>query len=239
MRSDVRRLSLITAAEKRMKVIVAADDAVLRAGLVTVLMTRKVDVVGQASDGGRAVELAGRLRPDVVLLDVKPKTERVTAAGPLSEITRVLMLSRDADADVVMAAMCAGAAGYLVHGEFGVDELAAAVRDVLTGRAVPLSPAAGNALVKALRDLPRIAVAKSAAMSRAHVLSRREIDVMDLIAQGHSNGDIARTLLISENTVKNHINRIFAKLGVPTRSAAIAAWLGTAGPGPRPMRDHA
>jgi DNA-binding NarL/FixJ family response regulator len=210
----------------RVRVLVVDDNPVVRAGLVSILESGGVDVVGEAVDGAHAVEQARLLRPDIVLLDVRmPGVDGVAAAGPLSVMTKVLMLSYDTDADVIGQAVRNGASGYLVHGTFQADELIAAVHDTVTGRSSPLSPPASRAVVEALRGEPAPA---SPAPRDDLGLSPREAQVMDLIAQGRSNGEIAQVLVVSEYTVKNHVNRIFAKLRVRTRGAAIARWLGTA-----------
>ncbi|TDD75704.1 response regulator transcription factor [Actinomadura darangshiensis] len=193
---------------------------------MSILEAGGVEVVGEAVDGTQAVELARRLRPDIVLLDVRmPGVDGVAAAGPLSVLSKVLMLSYDTDADVIGQAVRNGASGYLVHGTFEADELVAAVHDTVAGRSSPLSPSASRAVVEALRREP---APLQAAARDDPGLSPREAQVMDLIAQGRSNGEIAGALVVSEYTVKNHVNRIFAKLQVRTRGAAIARWLGTA-----------
>ncbi|GAA1593077.1 response regulator transcription factor [Actinomadura kijaniata] len=229
-----------TGVEPPVRVLVADDNPIVRAGLVSLLEAGGLTVVGEAVDGAHAIEQARLLRPDLVLLDVRmPGTDGVTAAGPISALTKVLMLSYDDAPEVVGAAIRAGASGYLVHGSFDVTRLVEAVRDTVAGVDCPLSPAAGRAVVAALhRDAPagpephhppQYALAAHPAPAPPCPLSRRESEVMHLIARGLSNGEIARSLVISEYTVKNHINRIFAKLGVRTRGAAIARWLGTAG----------
>ncbi|MES9543058.1 MULTISPECIES: response regulator transcription factor [unclassified Actinomadura] len=211
----------------RVRVLVVDDNPVVRAGLSTILESGGVEVVGEAVDGAHAVEQARSLRPDLVLLDVRmPGVDGVVAAGPLSAIAKVLMLSYDTDADVIGQAIRNGASGYLVHGAFEADELLAAVHDTVTGRSSPLSPPASRAVVEALRG--GAAPARPPAPRDDLGLSPREAEVMDLIARGCSNGEIARALVVSEYTVKNHVNRIFAKLHVRTRGAAIARWLGTA-----------
>ncbi|WP_131741436.1 response regulator [Actinomadura roseirufa] len=249
------------------RVLVADDNVVVRSGLVSLLEANGIEVVAEAGDGGRAVELAERLRPDVVLLDVRmPLMDGVTAAAALSASTRVLMLTYTDDPDVIRAALARGASGYLVHGAFTADELVTAVRQTMLG-AHPLSPAAVAALVTAVRgDAGGRAGDGRSADRHAHPradlthdphedlrtdprderrrhepparpvapvrrdrfgLSARESEVMRLIVQGVSNGEIAGRLFLAEKTVKNHVNRIYAKLGVTSRAAAIARWLGT------------
>jgi DNA-binding NarL/FixJ family response regulator len=211
------------------RVLVVDDNPVVRAGLEAILeLDDDIEVVGTAGDGGHAIELAERLLPDLVLMDVRmPLVDGVAAAGPLSRITRVLMLSYTEDGEVIRAAIRSGAVGYLTHGSFTADELGQAIRDAVTGRASPLSPAASRAVIEAIHNGPSSPRADPAAARAGLGLSAREVDVMDLIAQGLSNGEIARALFLSEKTVKNHVNHIYAKLNVERRAAAIARWLGT------------
>lgn len=217
-----------------LSVLVVDDNPVVRSGLISLLeASGRVEVVGEAGDGRRAVELAERVRPDLVLLDVRmPLVDGVEAAAPLSKITRVLMLTYTDDPDTVRSSIRNGACGYLVHGTFSAEELGQAVRDAVSG-ANPLSPTAVSAVMEAVRGGLSEPAANPAAVRATRGLSAREAEVMDLIAQGHSNGEIARELFLSEKTVKNHVNRVYAKLGVDSRGAAIAQWLGTA-PAPPP-----
>jgi DNA-binding NarL/FixJ family response regulator len=119
--------------------------------------------------------------------------------------------------EVIHAAVDAGALGYLVHGTFGEDELVSCV----------LAAASGNAVFGA----PAMAALRAGRPSQAprrpdHDLSARQVEIMDLIAVGSSNADIARELFLAEKTVKNHINHIFARLGVRSRAEAVSLWLG-------------
>ncbi|MEO3822523.1 response regulator transcription factor [Actinomadura sp. B10D3] len=210
------------------RVVVADDNPVVRSGLVSLLeATGVATVVAEAGDGRRAIELAERHRPDLVLLDVRmPLLDGVSALQTLSGITRVLMLTYTDEPDVIRAAVRGGASGYLVHGTFDVDDLAAAVRQAASGTGNPLSPVAITALMNAVKE-PAQDRPRNADRAR-YGLSAREAEVMDLIAQGRANREIASELFLTEKTVKNHVNRIFAKLAVENRAAAIARWLGTA-----------
>jgi len=222
---------------RRVRALVVDDNPVVRAGLVALLEAGDVHVVGEAVDGDHALEEARRLRPDIVLLDVRmPGVDGLAAVAPLSALAKVLMLSYDTDTEVIGTAIRDGASGYLVHGSFAAEELVAAVHDTVAGRASPLSPAASKAVVEALRRATGGAAAEPAPDRHALGLSPREAQVMELIARGHANREIALALVVSENTVKNHVNRIFAKMGVRTRGAAIARWLGTAGSPPSAHR---
>jgi DNA-binding NarL/FixJ family response regulator len=216
--------------------MVVDDNLVVRSGLVSLLEASGIQIVGEAGDGRTAVEMAERLRPDLVLLDVQmPLLDGVAAAELLSRTTRVIMLTYTDDPKVVRTAIGNGAAGYLVHGSFTADELTNAVHDAVGG-AHPLSEVAVSALVGAVREnagqetSAEPAPAKSPGMPETgrFGLSAREAEVMELIVRGCSNSEIAGRLFLAEKTVKNHVNRIYAKLGVTSRGAAIAQWLGTA-----------
>ncbi|OKK20810.1 transcriptional regulator [Streptomyces sp. CB00455] len=219
------------------RVLIADDNPVVRAGLAALLDTvEDLHVVAQAADGREALVLTRSHTPDVILLDVRmPGVDGISALPHLVRLAPVLMLTYSRDAEVVRESLLLGAGGYLVHGEFTASELLRAVRDVREGRP-HFTPTAASALLSALRtpSQPQRLVAQSS--ERLHNcelfgLSSREGEIMDLIASGMNNQQIAAACFISEKTVKNHINRIFAKLQSATRSEAIARWLGTARPG--------
>jgi DNA-binding NarL/FixJ family response regulator len=208
------------------RVLVVDDNPVVRSGLISLLEAAGLEVAGEAGDGRTAIELTERLRPDLVLLDVRmPVLDGVAAAKLLAHHTQVVMLTYTGDPETVRAAIGHGAVGYLVHGTFSAEELAAAVRTAVGG-ANPLSPEAVSALVAAVLPAPPPGPAR---IRERYGLSERESEVMDLIARGCSNTEVAGRLFLAEKTVKNHVNRIYAKLCVTSRGAAIARWLGTAG----------
>ncbi|MFF3614387.1 response regulator [Streptomyces sp. NPDC002580] len=227
-----------------LRVLVADDNPVVRAGLGALLDAHPdIVVVAAARDGEEALACAARLVPDVVLLDVRmPGTDGLTALPELSRIAPVMMLTYSREPEVVAEALRKGAAGYLVHGEFTAPELIAAVRDVRAGRpAVPDSlglshqpTASSSQLQPSVSQSSEVGPVPMAGLHRRTLnqpdfgLSSREVEVMDLIAAGMNNRQIAATCFITEKTVKNHINRIFAKLHSTSRSEAIARWLGTA-----------
>lgn len=208
------------------RVLLADDNPVIRGGLRALLLTiDDVEVVGEAATGQEAIDRARVLRPDVVLLDVRmPVLDGVSAASRLSADTRILMLTYSDDPDIVTSAIRAGASGYLVHGTFDPIDLGEAIRTVHCGGSL-LSQQATPAVFEALRSAP------SRADDR-HGLTEREREVMDLVARGLSNGEIAERLFVSDKTVKNHINHIYAKLAVDQRAQAVAVWLGLAEEGP-------
>jgi DNA-binding NarL/FixJ family response regulator len=213
------------------RVVVVDDNDVVRTGLIALLSTLPdVEVVAEGATGRAAIDLAEQHDPDVVLLDVRmPVMDGVSAVGPLTERCKVIMLTYSDEPEVVAGALRAGASGYLVHGTFTSTELASAIRGVVADRPA-VSDAAVPALLEALRaDAPR----NHGLGLRAggHGLTPREAEIMDTIARGRSNRAIADELFLAEKTVKNTINRIYAKLGVTSRSEAIARWLGSDGRG--------
>jgi DNA-binding NarL/FixJ family response regulator len=210
------------------RVLVVDDNAVIRSGVRSLLEADpEIEVVAEASDGREAIARAKEHRPDVVLLDVRmPVMDGVAAAEPLSRDAKVMMLTYGEDTEMVAGAIRAGAAGYLVHGRFSPEDLVRAVRDLNEGRQV-LSPAVVPKVFEAMRE-----GAPQAEREGPSELTEREREVMNLLVQGLSNPDVAGRLFISEKTVKNHINRIYAKLGVTDRAKAIAVWLGTGGANP-------
>ncbi|MEU6506912.1 response regulator transcription factor [Streptomyces sp. NPDC046942] len=239
-----------------LRLLVADDNPVVRAGL-TALLSGRTDttVVAEATDGQEAYEAAVRHRPDVILLDVRmPGVDGISALPHLVRLAPVMMLTYSHETETVREALRLGAGGYLVHGEFTTEQLVRAVRDVREGRP-HVTPGAAQALLGLLRAgapahiepqrPPILRESTSQQLSQLqpsmgqsshsrsrlrtrYRLSAREAEIMDLIASGMTNQQIAAACFISEKTVKNHINRIFAKLQSTTRSQAAAKWLGVA-----------
>jgi len=205
------------------RVLVADDQTLVREGLVTLLgLIPGIEVAGVARDGQEAIHLAARLRPDVVLMDLRmPRmdgveaTRRLAAAGPEP---RVVVLTTYADDESIFAALQAGALGYLTK-DSSADEIARAVRTVHAGQAL-LEPAVQRRLIESLRQRPPAPPAQPPAPAPDD-LTPREVEVLGLIAQGLSNGDIARRLFVSEATVKTHVNNIFSKAGLRDRAQAV------------------
>ncbi|MFF3324612.1 response regulator [Streptomyces sp. NPDC002889] len=234
----------------RLRVVVVDDNPVVRAGLTALLQGRDdIDVVAEALDGRQAYDAAVRHRPDVVLLDVRmPGVDGMAALPHLVRLAPVLMMTYSRERETVQEALRLGAGGYLVHGEFTVDQLITAVRDMKYGR-VHFTHSASTALAAGptgprltpgpegrefaeLSSLVQAGVAHSSSSPSVagglhrviSELSRREVEVMELIASGMTNQQIAASCFISQKTVKNHINRIFAKLHASSRGEAIAIW---------------
>ncbi|MEU5535681.1 response regulator transcription factor [Streptomyces sp. NPDC020362] len=233
-----------------LRLVVADDNPVIRAGLTALLSDREdTTVVAEAADGREAYEAAVRHRPDVILLDVRmPGVDGISALPHLVRLAPVMMLTYSHETETVREALRLGAGGYLVHGEFTTEQLVRAVRDVREGRP-HVTPGAAKALLTDLQssapahagpelpaplgkippqNLSRLQCDVGQSFRSRFQLSSREAEIMDLIASGMTNQQIAATCFISEKTVKNHINRIFAKLHSTNRSQAAAKWLGVA-----------
>ncbi|GLY46362.1 response regulator transcription factor [Lentzea sp. NBRC 102530] len=209
------------------KVLVVDDHPVVRDGLTSMFAQDPgFEVVGEAADGAEAVRKTRALQPDVVLMDLRmPGTDGLAATRELAGTAHVLVLTTyDNDADVV-AAIEAGATGYLLK-DAPRDELVRAVKATARGEAV-LAPAAAALLMKRVRA------------EAAPVLSRRELEVLECVAAGATNRDVARGLFITEATVKSHLLNIYAKLEVGDRAAAVteAFHRGLLVPGRKPARD--
>jgi DNA-binding NarL/FixJ family response regulator len=196
------------------RLLIVDDHPVVRDGLRGMLESDpELAVVGEASDGAEGLELAQRLRPDVILMDLRmPGMDGASAIRALRERgdgSRVLVLTTyDSDRDVVPA-IEAGATGYLLK-DAPRDALLRAVRAADRGETV-LAPSVASRLVSRLREPP------------TDVLSVRELEVLTFVAQGETNGAIAARLFLSEATVKTHLLHIYAKLDVNDRAAAVAA----------------
>ncbi len=214
------------------RVLVADDQAVVRDGLVLLLSTSsELDIVGTAADGDQAVALALELQPAVLLCDLRMPgrdgaevTAELAASAP--EV-RVLILTTFADDDAVLPALRAGAAGYLTK-DASSEALIAAILEVAAGRMV-LDAGVQQRLVELLRSptSPDPAPAGPAARVDAAQsgLTRREVEVVRLVAEGLTNRQIARRLVLSEATVKTHLNHVLAKLDVDGRPGLVAwAW---------------
>lgn len=202
-----------------LRLLVADDHAAFRAGLRALLATvDDIRLVGEAATGDDAVALAIRLQPDVVLMDLNmPGRDGVSATRAIVEAAphiAVLVLTMYDEQDSVFDAVRAGARGYLLKGA-GRDELVRAVRAVASGEAI-FGPAVARRLVAWFaRPVPE------AAPDAFPELTEREREVLDLIARGLSNADIANRLVLSPKTVRNHVTSVFAKLQVRDRAEAI------------------
>lgn len=216
-----------------LRLLVVDDSPVVRMGLLALLSTEDdLEVVGEARDGDEAIAMASDLDPDVILLDVRmPTRDGVSVITELAEGSIVIMMTFTDEDHVIHEALSRGASGYLVHGTFDATFLAAMIRQCAAGAGAFSGPALA-ALRGGAGQVPAEGGAAAASPGgnmgspgRAGSLSRRQIEVMELMADGRSNQQIATDLFLAEKTVKNHINAIFAELGVGSRAEAIVLWL--------------
>ena len=214
----------MTGQERALRVVLADDQTVVREGLVTLLgLLPGIEVVGAAADGVDALRLVAERAPDVLLVDLRmPRCDGVTATRRvLAEHpgTEVVVLTTYADDESVLSALQAGARGFLTK-DADAESIARALR----------AAAAGQSTMDAdvQRRLVAAASAASAARDRrpaaglADGLTPREVEVLRLIATGLSNPEIARRLVVTEATVKTHVNHVFAKAGLRDRAQAVA-----------------
>jgi DNA-binding NarL/FixJ family response regulator len=191
------------------RVLLADDQRVVREGLGTLLgLLDGIELVGTAADGEEALALAAQLEPDVVLMDLRmPRMDGIEAIRRLT--VPAIALTTYADDASVLGALRAGARGYLTK-DAGAEDIRAAVEAVARGEAV-LDPAIQHHVVAAV----------SAPPEPSHDLTAREAEVLGLIAQGLTNAEIAERLVVSQATVKSHVNHIFAKIGARDRAQAV------------------
>lgn len=200
------------------RLLIADDHRLLREGLRRSLTDEGFEIVGEAADGEEACELVDQLLPDVVLMDVTmpnldgvEATKRIHAAHP--EV-RVVMLTMHADAEVVADAIRGGASGYLVK-DCSTDEIADAIRLAASGETA-LSPQLAASMLGELRRLD-----KAREDEADRLVTKREEEVLQLIADGCSTPEVAQQLFISQKTVKNHLAAIYQKLDARDRTQAV------------------
>lgn len=199
------------------RLLIADDHPIVRAGLAGLLADEPgFEVIAEAADGDEAVRLAAEARPDVILMDLRmpvldgvAATARIVAARDAAAGPRVLILTTYESDDQILAAIEAGASGYLLKAA-PREEIVAGIRSVAAGQSA-LSPAVAVRLVGRMRQ-PEPA---------ASALTPRETDVLRLVAAGHGNRQIAVQLGIGESTVKTHLLRVYDKLGVDSRTRAV------------------
>ncbi|HZE41903.1 MAG TPA: response regulator transcription factor [Stackebrandtia sp.] len=206
-----------------LRVLIVDDDDLMRAGLRAVLSSdATLDVIAEAADGTEAADLAVRLRPDVVLMDVRmPGRDGIAATTDITARAadvRVLVLTTFDDDEYVFAALAAGASGFLLK-RTRPEDLIAAIHTIAAGESL-LSPAVTRTVIDRMSRRPRIDPAAARGLDR---LTPRERDVVTQIARGLSNAEIATTLFVEESTVKTHVKRVLAKLGARDRVQVVIA----------------
>ncbi|MFF3852890.1 response regulator [Micromonospora sp. NPDC002575] len=207
------------------RVVIADDEPTIRVGVATILTTDPaIEVVAEAADGGQAVELVRRHRPDIALLDIRmPRLDGLSAAAQLAAMTpdvKVIMLTTFDEEEYVARALAVGASGFLLKAA-DPRELILGVRSVADGAAF-LSPRIAQRVITQLGDgLVRARTART----RLEPLTTREREVLSLVGRGMSNQRIARSLSLAEGTVKAHVSAILLRLGLSNRvQAAILAY---------------
>jgi DNA-binding NarL/FixJ family response regulator len=208
-----------------MRILLADDHALFRDGLASLLAAWGHDVVGQAADGTAAVELATRLRPDIVLMDVAMPgggglgaTRQIAAAMP---DVAIVMLTASEDIDDLFAAIKAGARGYLLK-NLEAAELRGMLEAVARGEAAITPAIAARMLTELARPTAPAAQAASPGGRDPDRLTERELDVLRLVVAGRRNKEVAAELGISENTVKFHLRNILDKLHAQSRAEMVA-----------------
>ncbi|MFG6475678.1 response regulator [Microbacterium sp. P06] len=204
--------------DRRTTVMIADDHGAIREGLRIILESHGFDVVGEAADGEVAVRNAAALRPDVVLMDLRmPGTDGVAATARIVDAgsSEVLVLTSFDEDDLVAGALAAGAVGFLLK-TADAATLVDAVRRIARGEGV-LDPRVTRRALELLTREP-----ESAAPSTIGGLTPREAEVLDAMADGFSNAQIAERLRITVPTVKTHVSSVLAKLGARSRSHAVA-----------------
>jgi DNA-binding NarL/FixJ family response regulator len=196
------------------RLMLADDHRMLREGLGRSMREQGFDIVGEAGDGAEAVQMAMRLRPDVILMDVTmPEMDGVEACRAIRKDlagTQVVMLTMHADQEVLASAIRAGASGYLVK-DCSTEEIAAAVRMAASGETA-LSPQLAASMLNEVRKWDK------AAAEEERIVTKREEEVLQLIADGCSTPEVAAKLYISQKTVKNHLASIYQKLDARDRT---------------------
>ncbi len=201
-------------------VLIVDDDKLMRAGLRAVLSSDEgIEVVGEADDGRAAIDSARRLRPDVVLMDVRmPEMDGITATREVLDAApdcRVVIVTTFEEDDYVFGGLAAGASGFLLK-RTGPEELIAAIHTVAGGEAL-LSPSVTRRVIERMAREPGVEPQEE----RLEELTDREREVLELIAGGLTNAEIAARLVIEESTVKTHVKRVLMKLDLRDRVQAV------------------
>lgn len=208
------------------RVLVVDDQAIVRDGLVTVLsLMPDLQVTGAAADGAEAIAAVDRDAPDVVLMDLRmPGTDGPTATARIvadHPQVAVLVLTTYADDESIVTALRAGARGYLTK-DAGRTEIATAIRAVASGQSTFDATVGARLVAQLAGGATASAPAVPALRERFPDLTPREADVLEHIAAGRTNPQIAAELFLTVPTVKSYVNQVFAKLGVATRAEAVA-----------------
>lgn len=211
--------------DEPIRILLAEDQAIIRQGLRYILDAQAdMQVVGEAGDGESAVQICLRLQPDLVLMDIRmpgmdgiEATRSILAALPE---TKIVLLTTFDIREYVYDGIRAGAVGYILK-DAPTQELLEAIRSAYQGGVIYRSAASSQALAQAIQDGGRIATADEQTQALLESLTERELEVLQHMAYGRRNGEIAGLLSVSEGTVKTHVHRILQKFGVEDRTQAV------------------
>ena len=201
---------------ENIRILIVDDHAIVREGQRALIDTEPgMEVVGEATDGFEAVEMADTLQPDVILLDLHmPGKDGIEAIGEIkaeNPMARILVLTSFTEDEKIYAAIKAGAMGYLLK-DFSPQEILSAIRKVHQGE-TSMHPSIANRLMRELQRVSNLAPSEDP-------LTTREVEILKLVAQGLSNQEIAEKLVISERTVRTHVTNILGKLHLANRTQA-------------------
>ncbi|WP_293696411.1 response regulator transcription factor [uncultured Agrococcus sp.] len=204
----------------RPRVVIVDDQALVREGIRTLLTIAKIEVVGEADDGARALEVIDETTPDVVIMDLRmPKYDGLWALAQLAERgsdVPVLVLTTFDDDTLVLDALRSGARGYLLK-DVTLEQLAHAVRSLAAGGTL-IAPSITDRLLRAITTGPSPVGVDAPPLQS---LTERETEVLRLMAEGYANKQIAEVLFLAEGTVKNHVSTLLVKLGARDRTNAV------------------
>lgn len=210
--------------EQKIRVMLADDQRLLREGLRIILdAASDMQVVGEAEEGAKAVVMAATLQPDILLMDIRmPVQDGIAATAAIRKAQqkiRVILLTTYDSPQLVVEGLRAGAAGYLLK-DCSAEELCSAIRTVWRGQTLLCAQSAAR-LLSDLQLSSTATVAAPTSLAEKLGLTEREQDVLHLMIRGQSNGEIAKTLHVSEGTVKTHVHHLLPKLGARDRTHAI------------------
>ena len=205
-------------------VFIVDDNPVIRQGLLSLLNIEEgIAIAGEASTGAEAIQWMRSHSADVVLMDIRmPIIDGITATTGILDArpeTKILILTVTEDPTTLARSIQAGAKGYLVYSRFAPEEMVKAIHEVASGKEIALSPAVALALEGLPEKNDRAQFWEEQQLQDP--LTPREIEILDLIAEGKSNMEIAQALVVEEKTVKNHITRLYSKLDISSRYEAI------------------
>ena len=221
MLSAMEQVAELTQRREPIRVVVVDDQELFRRGLIMLIAAEDdIDVVGEASDGDEAAELAASTVPDVVLMDVRmPKRSGIEACRTIKQVApsaKIIMLTVSDEEGDLYDAIKNGASGYLLK-DASIDQVAQAIRVVADGQSL-ISPSMAAKLLEEFKSITSVGSKPDVIMPK---LTDRELEVLNLVARGLNNREIARDLYISENTVKNHVRNILEKLQLHSRMEAV------------------